>query len=106
LHNRLINLSYKSNDWSFYITFKTPVNYYQENVIGVSVGHDGLIETIRFYHVKYMIRLDYSIIQKINEIIEKNIGKNVKLSLAAFSSKDKIRHYLIVKTLDNTITII
>jgi hypothetical protein len=95
--NNLVYTEYKSNGWSFYVSFPYKIDKRKvKTVLDIYCPLDkNFFEDIRFFHVKFMKVFDSLSLSSINkEILDKFGGQAVKCKVKSYISKDRFRNYL------------
>lgn len=102
---RTVNLvmnTYKSSNWRFYssllYTLEDDKSSGGNDFIITTPNKKGGLESIRFFHVKYMAEADYKLIGLINEDVRSYFKEApTACSVNAYASQDRWTHYLHVQ---------
>lgn len=93
-----ITATYRPSDNSFYIGITNNINKplrKKEKVDTSGILGKPLLNTISFYHVKYMFLLTQYSLSNINkEVLSVFVGQQLTLAVKAYSTSNKLRHYL------------
>ncbi len=95
-YENMMVTEYKSNGWSFYIHFPNKIITREKGRFETYLEpHDILVESIRYFHVKYMLRFQNQALSNINNEISAYFGKQpIVCTARSYISHNRLRNYL------------
>ncbi len=95
-----ISLNYKNSNWMFYVQLPTTAIKHNKADNSLTIGkqqNEPLLQTISYYHRKYMLRFEPNSLSTVNENISTLFeGQKVTTHAEAYISEDRLRKYLCI----------